>query len=593
MDDLEPGDKSIDTPLVSHFLDSGDDYDDGEVLNELEEYGARIPSTSSVRLIELENQVQCLMEVHLAPKQPVQVNKITSLCEICSGPHDTRYCMENPEQAFAKYTSSRTDEAGDKWYTFKPGQNNLGDTHNPSWKSHPTLRWRQPQSSQNNFSNPLNPFQPNGSFPNRSFNNNPQNFNNQSNLEGLMSNFMASQNARLSKFEADFKQQQSEMTNKIDTVLKAITDRMTRALPSDTKNDDSREEEHEVDENAEARELEVEYFDIFPTRSDLAYHKGLPSPAVLGEILEHVGVGDSQVKDNKIDLLVQQYEPFTILEEESIDSGFVTFNTTITSLKALDEGFSSKNYVRKFLRALHPKWRAKVTTIEESKDLSSLALDELIDNLKVHEVVIKKDSEIYKGKKERVKSIALKAKKEFIDDETLTSRSNDKEYAMAVRNFKKFFRRKGKSDRKCFRCDDPNHLIGDCPKPPRNKDQKAFVGGCWSDSENEAEDKINDETCLMAQSSNENSQAYIILNKHTMKVKESLNVTFNESPPPTKLSPLVDDDVGEEEAIENNIKVVNNNNIEEESVEVDEVVNIKESKNHPLEQVIGNLNQRT
>ncbi|GJS64891.1 hypothetical protein Tco_0679455 [Tanacetum coccineum] len=75
--------------------------------------------------------------------------------------------------------------------------------------------------------------------------------------------------------------------------------------------------------------------------------------------------GNSQVNDNKIDLLVQQYEQFTILEEESIDSGFARFNTIITSLKALNEGFSSKNYVRKFLRALHPKWRAKVTAIEE------------------------------------------------------------------------------------------------------------------------------------------------------------------------------------------------------------------------------------
>ncbi|GKA41412.1 hypothetical protein Tco_0734005 [Tanacetum coccineum] len=45
---------------------------------------------------------------------------------------------------------------------------------------------------------------------------------------------MASQDARLTKFEADFKQQQSEMTNKIDTVLKAITDRIAGALPSDT-----------------------------------------------------------------------------------------------------------------------------------------------------------------------------------------------------------------------------------------------------------------------------------------------------------------------------------------------------------------------
>nr|GEU58289.1 hypothetical protein [Tanacetum cinerariifolium] len=79
-----------------------------------------------------------------------------------------------------------------------------------------------------------------------------------------------------------------------------------------------------------------------------------------------------------------------------------------------------------------------------------------------------------------------------------------------------------------------------------------------------------------------------------MKVKESLNVIFDESLPPTKLSPLVDDDVGEEEAIRNNTKVVNNNNEEEdESIEVDEVTNIKESKNHLLDQVIENLNQKT
>ncbi|GJS43379.1 hypothetical protein Tco_0568422 [Tanacetum coccineum] len=239
-----------------------------------------VPSTSNRRLIELENQVQRLMEAHLALMQSTQVNKITSSCEICSGPYDTQYCMKNPKQAFVEYASSHIDEAGGKWYTFKPEQNNLGDTYNPSWKSHPNLRWRQPQNSQNNFSNPPNRFQPNGSIPNRSFNNNPQNFNNQSNLEGLVSNFMAYQDARLSKFEADFKQQQSEMTNKIDTVLRAITDRIAGALPSDTienpklnQDDDLHIEKPVVSDNAGTRESEVEYFDVFPTRSELAYHK--------------------------------------------------------------------------------------------------------------------------------------------------------------------------------------------------------------------------------------------------------------------------------------------------------------------------------
>ncbi|GKG17319.1 hypothetical protein Tco_0362276, partial [Tanacetum coccineum] len=82
------------------------------------------------------------MEAHLAPKSSVQVNKITSSCEIYIGPHDTQYCMENPDQAFVDYASSRTDEAGGKWFTFKPEQNILGDIYNPLWKSHPNLRWR-------------------------------------------------------------------------------------------------------------------------------------------------------------------------------------------------------------------------------------------------------------------------------------------------------------------------------------------------------------------------------------------------------------------------------------------------------------------
>ncbi|GKA57762.1 hypothetical protein Tco_0756950 [Tanacetum coccineum] len=153
--------------------------------------------------------------------------------------------------------------------------------------------------------------------------------------------------------------------------------------------------------------------------------------------------GNSQVKDNKIDLLVQQYEQFTIPEEESKDNVFARFNTIITSLKALDEGFSSKNYVRKFLRALHPKWRAKVTAIEESKDLTSLSLDELIGNLKVYEVIIKNDSEMVKGKREQNRSLALKAKKESSDEDSSNSDSENEEYAMAVKEFKKFFKRRG------------------------------------------------------------------------------------------------------------------------------------------------------
>nr|GFB57977.1 retrovirus-related Pol polyprotein from transposon TNT 1-94 [Tanacetum cinerariifolium] len=96
---------------------------------------------------------------------------------------------------------------------------------------------------------------------------------------------------------------------------------------------------------------------------------------------------------------------------------------------------------------------------------------------------------------------------------------------MAVRDFKKFFKRRGrfvkqprndkktfqrsrddkngKSERKYFRCGDPNHLIGECPKPPKDKNQRAFVGGSWSDSGEEDDEKVKDEACLIAHASSE------------------------------------------------------------------------------------------
>nr|GEY06815.1 retrovirus-related Pol polyprotein from transposon TNT 1-94 [Tanacetum cinerariifolium] len=91
----------------------------------------------------------------------------------------------------------------------------------------------------------------------------------------------------------------------------------------------------------------------------------------------------------------------------------------------------------------------------------------------------------------------------------------------------------------------------------------------------------------------QNGKAYIILNKHTRKIEESLNVTFDETPLPSKTSPLVDDDLDEEEAIRAIEKKNLENIVEDETLEIDEIVNIKDSRNHPLENVIGNLNQRT
>nr|GEX93719.1 Gag-Pol polyprotein [Tanacetum cinerariifolium] len=276
-------------------------------------------------------------------------------------------------------------------------------------------------------------------------------------------------------------------------------------------------------------------------------------------------------------------------------------------------------------------------------------------------MIIKKDYEIVKEKVER-KSITLKAKKKPCDEECLTYVSKDEECAMAVRDFKKFFKRRcrfvrqpqnnkktfqrsrddknGKSDRKCFRCGDPNHLIGECPKPSKDKNQRAFlvalgviavkkimrsniIGKVTISNDSLKIDNVEhadnlgfnllsigqicDNKCRVTFYEHDseitkdgkvigysqNSKAYIVLNKHTKKVKESLNMKFDETPLPSKTSPSVDDDLDEKEAI----KVIEKKNLEndivDETLKIDKIVNIKESSNHPLENVIGNLNQRT
>ncbi|GJR35075.1 hypothetical protein Tco_1210759 [Tanacetum coccineum] len=49
----------------------------------------------------------------------------------------------------------------------------------------------------------------------------------------------------------------------------------------------------------------------------------------------------------------------------------------------------------------------------------------------------------------------------------------------------------------------PINLIRECPKSPRNNNQRAFIGRTWSDSDEDKEEKTKDETCLVAQTSNE------------------------------------------------------------------------------------------
>ncbi|GJT18564.1 hypothetical protein Tco_0877270 [Tanacetum coccineum] len=110
-------------------------------------------------------------------------------------------------------------------------------------------------------------------------------------------------------------------------------------------------------------------------------------------------------------------------------------------------------------------------------------------------VVLEKDSEASKGKKEKYKSLALKAKKLSSDEEASCSDGDD-EYAMAVRYFRKLFRRRGKFVQKPH--DDKKNFRRAKEEKKGKEEQKC----CWSDSE-EVDDSKKDEICLMALDNNE------------------------------------------------------------------------------------------
>ncbi|GJT34004.1 zf-CCHC domain-containing protein [Tanacetum coccineum] len=211
----------------------------------------------------------------------------------------------------------------------------------------------------------------------------------------------------------------------------------------------------------------------------------------------------------EIDLLTQEDKKFSISNEETIDSGFTRFNAIVTSLKSLDPDYSSKNHVRKFLRALPLKWRAKVTAIKEAKELATLPYDELVRNFKVYEMILENDGVVSKTiTKDKVKYLPLKAK---VTREQASGDNDSKgkgyrfgrgnQFGNGGNRFSKgqgnsFWNKGGESSKQkgvCYNCRIEGHFASKFRKPKKNKD---FVGGAWSDSEN-GDKHQNDATCLM------------------------------------------------------------------------------------------------
>nr|GEW84494.1 MAK10-like protein [Tanacetum cinerariifolium] len=224
------------------------------------------------------------MEAHLASTQPPQVNKITTSCEICSGPHDTQYCMTDPEQAFVEYASSRTDEAGE-------------------WRAHCLTIWLRTQKLS------TYPVLSVHSYPTKD----PQCSTQTHGSINAITIHTEQQSAFYDDREKDNKEEEDDLKNihvnpptPPDPFVTFIAKKVLKfnsffeslglVPPSSntelicTKEDDDMmfieivpKDDNSCKEEPKEGEQEVEYFDIFLTRSELAYHKYLmcgPIPSI-------------------------------------------------------------------------------------------------------------------------------------------------------------------------------------------------------------------------------------------------------------------------------------------------------------------------
>src|ERR1044072_4954416 len=246
--------------------------------------------------------------------------------------------------------------------------------------------------------------------------------------------------------------------------------------------------------------------------------------------------GNSQVKETKDLALIQKYEAFRMVDEESVETMFSRFQMLVAGLRVLDKGYSTADHVKKIIRSLPAKWRPMVTTLKMAKDLNKISLEELISSLRSHEIELQEDEPQRRVKYVALKSSSRKAKALQVEEESEDSKGSleEDELSLISRRINRLWRqRQGRSFQKgqrnakgrfestsgqrkagdkeviCFECKEPGHFKSEFPtlkkdKKPKKFQKKKGLMATWDDSESEEEDSDEEQAAvaLMASAGN-------------------------------------------------------------------------------------------
>ena len=242
-------------------------------------------------------------------------------------------------------------------------------------------------------------------------------------------------------------------------------------------------------------------------------------------ILQTTYKGTKAVKDAKLQRLTTSFEEIKMEEDESFDEFYAKLKDIVNSGFNFGETIPEPKIVRKVLRSLPERFHAKITAIEESKNIDKIPLTELVGNLQTYELRLTRI-----GKSGKSKSMTLKAKSSKTDESFNNEDSKMKSYI--TRQFKKFMKNangkgfekdrkqssssqfkgqdKGKKDAKeggqytvpsgpkCFGCQGFSHMKHECPTYLKSIGKSKALAVTLSDTEPEVDSDNEDDGILNA-----------------------------------------------------------------------------------------------
>ena len=228
-------------------------------------------------------------------------------------------------------------------------------------------------------------------------------------------------------------------------------------------------------------------------------------------ILETTYEDTKAVKIVKLQRLTSSFEEIRMEEDETFDEFYAKLKDIGNSAFNLGESIVESKIVRKILRSLPERFHAKVTAIEEVKDIDQFPLTELVGNLQTYEMGLD-----LMGKGGKSRNLALKGIKEDIEDSEDEDENEDEDEdegltfityeIIKLLQFRKKDKgkplrkskssRKGKNEKPLIQCHEGKgfgHMRIECPnylmmeKTKESKD-RGFVD-TWSDTENDSSDE--------------------------------------------------------------------------------------------------------